>query len=236
MKSIKLHISSNALQVSLRRAKWTVLLTDLIKFYKLVSIIISQYFMGTFDICTNGDNQVLKKLLDTLHTFKNENDVQVQQASTTWTRIYTFYVNDELYSSLCLWTKFVSSIRFANWMSNLITLTISEDGSDSFFKSRREAFDLLDSVYALAVFFKKVVEPVYPLTNGQEDYRSIVLESLYQMVYNGSKFTSFKVVRSRNAQEFSRITLDQYFVALSIHMTIVSGVQKHVPRQSTQAG
>ena len=169
MKSIKLHISSNAFQVSLRRAKWTVLLTDLIKFYKLVSIIISQYFMGTFAICTNGDNQVLKKLLDTLHTFKNENDVQVQQASTTWTRIYTFYVNDELYSSLCLWTKFVSLIRFANWMSNLITLTISEDGSDSFFKARREAFDLLDSVYALVVFFKKVVEPVYPLTNGQED-------------------------------------------------------------------
>ena len=124
--------------------------------------------MGTFDICTNGDNQVLKKLLDSLHTFKNENDVQVQQAST-WTRIYTFDVNDELYSSLCLWTKFVSLIRFANWMSNLITLTISEDGSDSFFKTRREAFDLLDSVYALVVFFKKVVEPVFPLANGQED-------------------------------------------------------------------
>ena len=167
MKSIKLHISSNALQVSLRRAKWTVLLTDLIKFYKLASII-SRYFMGTFDICTNGDNQVLKKLLDTLHNFKNENDVQVQQAST-WTRIYTFYVNDELYISLCLWTKFVSLIRFTNWMSNLITLTISEDCSDSFFKARREAFDLLDSVYALVVFFKKVVEPVFPLTNGQED-------------------------------------------------------------------
>ena len=163
MKSIRLHISANAVRVCLEQAKWTISLADLTKLYKLTTLII-QYYRGTFTICHNGDATGLRRCLVELFELflKVHQYTDIFEATIKWTRIYTFKIDDdELYSSLRLWTtKFFELAQFANWMNDLICATILEDGSDQFFKERRENFDLLDSVYLLIVFLKTVVGPL----------------------------------------------------------------------------